>query len=76
MEIRLPLLTLLVLLPLAGGVAVLLLGRGRDRAARQVALATSLVTLGVSLIVWLHFDAASADYQFVEQHSWLPDFGI
>jgi NADH-quinone oxidoreductase subunit M len=75
-EIKLPVLTLLVLLPLVGGVAVLLLGRGRDRAARQVALATSLVTLGVAVIAWLQFDAASADYQFVERYSWLPDFGI
>jgi NADH-quinone oxidoreductase subunit M len=26
--------------------------------------------------MWYHFDPNSADYQFVERHSWLPDFGI
>ena len=72
----LPLLTLLVVVPLAGGVAVLLLGRGRDRLARHVALATSLVAFGLSLLVWMGFDVTSADYQFVERHAWLPDFGI
>ena len=72
----LPLLTLLVVLPLAGGVAVLLVGRDRHRLARQLALAASLVTFGLSLILWRQFDQASAAYQFVEHRTWLPDFGI
>jgi len=71
-----PLLTLLVVLPLLGGVLVLALGKGRDDLARQVALGTSLVAFVLSLLLWWHFDAASADYQFVERHAWLPDFGI
>jgi len=71
-----PILTLLVLLPLAGAVAVLLVGRGRDGVARQLALAVSLVTFVVSLVMWWKFDPLSANYQFVESHRWLPDFGI
>jgi NADH-quinone oxidoreductase subunit M len=70
------LLTLLVLLPLVGGAAVLALGRGRDGIARQLALGVSLVVFGLSLVLWMQFDPASADYQFVEQYTWLPDFGI
>jgi len=70
------LLTLLVLVPLAGGAALLLVGAGRDRLVRQAALAVSLVPFALSLLVWAGFDAASADYQFVERHAWLPDFGI
>jgi NADH-quinone oxidoreductase subunit M len=27
-------------------------------------------------MLWLHFDPGSADYQFVERYTWLPDFGI
>ena len=70
-------LTSLVLLPLVGSVVVLLLGRDRDGLVRQVALAVSLVTFLVSLMLWWKFDPASADYQFVEgPHTWLPDFGI
>jgi NADH-quinone oxidoreductase subunit M len=72
----LPLLTLLVLVPLAGGGVALLLGRERERLVRQVALVASLVTFGLSIVVWMGFDATSAEYQFVERHAWLPDFGI
>jgi NADH-quinone oxidoreductase subunit M len=70
------LLSWLVLAPLAGGVGVLLLGRGRDRLAHRVAFGASLVPFALSLAVWAGFDPASADYQFVERHAWLPDFGI
>jgi NADH-quinone oxidoreductase subunit M len=72
----LPILTMLVLLPLAGGVLVLLLGPGRPGLVRQVALGVSLVTFVVSLVLWWQFDPASADYQFVERHQWLPEFGV
>jgi len=69
-------LTLLVLLPLVGGLLVLLLGKGRDTLVRQVALGVSLVTFMASLSLWTGFDASSADFQFVERYTWLPDFGI
>jgi NADH-quinone oxidoreductase subunit M len=69
-------LTWLVLLPLIGGVVVLLAGRGRDALVRQVALGVSLVTFIVSLVLWAKFNPGSADYQFVERYTWLPEFGI
>src|SRR5262249_40073022 len=71
-----PFLSLLILLPIVGSLLVLTLGNGRDRLVRQVALAISLVTFVVSLVLWAKFDPTSADYQFQERHSWLPDFGI
>jgi len=70
------LLTLLVLVPVLGGVAVLAIGRGRDGLARQLAFGVSLVVFALSLALWAGFDPASADYQFVERYAWLPDFGI
>jgi NADH-quinone oxidoreductase subunit M len=69
-------LTLLVLLPLVGAVVVLLLGREREALARQTALAISVITFALSLAVWWWFDPTSAEFQFREQHAWLPDFGI
>jgi len=71
-----PWLSMLVLLPLAGGVATLLMRRGQEGGARKVALGASLLTLAVSLVIWMRFDPASADYQLVERYEWLPDFGI
>jgi NADH-quinone oxidoreductase subunit M len=69
------LLTFLVALPLVGGVAVLLTGK-RETAAKMIALGVSLVTFAASLLLWWGFNPASAEYQFVEQYSWLPDFGV
>ena len=69
------LLTSLVALPLLGGIVVLIAGR-RDSAARMIALAVSILTFLVSLLLWWQFNPASAEYQFVEHYEWLPDFGI
>jgi len=71
-----PILTWLVLLPVAGSVLVLAMGKGREPLVRQVALGVSLVTFVLSLVLWWQFNPASADYQFEESLPWLPDFGI
>src|SRR5436190_1347646 len=72
----LPILTTLVVLPLAGGLAVLFTGRSRPALARQLALLVSLTAFAISILMWVQFDSLSPDYQLVERHSWLPDFGI
>jgi NADH-quinone oxidoreductase subunit M len=74
-------LSLIVFLPLAGALLVLLAGGGgdrpdRERLVRTVALAVSLATFAVTLLLWWRFDPTSADYQFVERHAWIPAFGI
>ena len=71
-----PFLTLLVVLPLVGAALLFVTGRGQDKLVRNLALGISLVTFALSLVVWMKFDPTSADYQFVERHAWLPDFGI
>ena len=74
---NLPILSLLVFLPLVGAIVAPILGRGgRDQLVRQFALAVSLVTFALSIYLWMQFDATSAEYQFVERHAWLPDFGV
>ena len=74
-----PILTLLLALPLAGAIVLALVdnrdGR-REGAIRRVALVTSLLVLGGSLLLWARFDPASADFQFVERRAWIPAFGI
>jgi NADH-quinone oxidoreductase subunit M len=76
MNPSLPLLSAIVALPVAGGLALLGLGRGRDALVRQLALGVSLVTFALSLALVAGFDASSPDFQFVERHAWLPDFGV
>ena len=74
-----PLLSLITFLPLAGALVIMTL-RGEEAAvaanARWTALWTSLITFGLSLILWFRFDKSTADFQFIEQVNWLPEFGI
>jgi len=63
-------------MPLAGGLLLLLIGKGRDRLVHQLALGISVVTFLVSLRLLAGFDGASPEFQFVERYTWLPDFGI
>jgi len=74
-------LSIIVFLPLVGAVLVLLAGGRGDRPDREplvrnLALAVSLATFAATLWLWARFDPSSGDYQFVEQHAWIPAFGI
>src|SRR6185436_12770627 len=74
-------LSLIVFLPLVGALLILLGGGSGDRPEREgfvriVALAVSLLTFALTLVLWARFDPTSADYQFVERHAWIPAFGI
>ena len=63
-------------MPFVGGLMLLLIGKGRDRLVHQLALGISVITFLASLSLLAGFDATSADFQFVERYTWLPDFGI
>ena len=71
-----PLLSLLVWLPILGGVACLLLGNTRAQAARWVALAFAGATLAASVLLFTGFDYGTAGMQFVERHAWIPTYDI
>ena len=75
-----PLLTLAIVLPLIGAAFILAI-RGDDeevvnRNARYVALWTSLLTLIVTVVIWVLFDPSTHEFQFVEQVPWIPAYGI
>ena len=71
---RWPLLSLVTFLPLVGA-AFILITRGDEavvaRNARNIALWTSLIDFGLSLLLWLQFDPNTADFQFVERADWV-----
>ena len=72
-----PWLTVLGLVPLVGSVVVALLPKDQTRLAKQLALAFSLVVLGLTVAMALQFDAGSSEpFQFVERHEWIPQFGV
>jgi NADH-quinone oxidoreductase subunit M len=71
------LLTLLIFLPGAAGVALLLLvPRDAVRVHRWVALLASLATLALAGAAWWRFDPANAGFQLLESRPWLPSLGI
>ena len=69
-------LTILGLLPLVGSAALFLLPKGSDLLAKQVALGVSIVVAIAGLGMAFSFDRSATGFQFVEQHQWIPAFGI
>ncbi|HRP72862.1 MAG TPA: NADH-quinone oxidoreductase subunit M [Luteimonas sp.] len=71
-----PLLSLLIWLPILGGVAVLGFGEKRAQAARWVALAIALAVFLISLSLFTGFDYAATGLQFGERRAWIPAYDI
>jgi len=76
MESGFPLLTLTIWLPIVGGIAVLASGDRDAVLSKQIALAVAVLTFLVSLGLWIWFDPATAQMQFVEQSAWIPGFNV
>jgi NADH-quinone oxidoreductase subunit M len=75
---NLPWLTILILVPLLGGIVVASLGADQKRLARGLALVFSFIGLIGALCLWKHFDAGLGGLQprFDERHAWVPTLGI
>src|SRR5262245_46077909 len=74
MPIDWPILSTLVWLPVAAGVLLLLLGDERAAFGRWLALAASVATFALSVVLWQHFDRGTAAPQFVEREAWIGAF--
>jgi len=71
-----PILTLITFLPVAGVIALLLVGRQQIRRIRTLAFLFSLAAFGVSLLLPAYYDKSTAAVQFVEQIPWIPSIGV
>jgi len=69
-----PLLSLLIWLPIAGGIALLVMDAMGNTACRQTALVVSIVTFLLSLMLYTNFDMATAAMQFQELVPWIAAF--
>jgi len=72
MQLTWPVLSVLMWLPIVGGVALLALGDRGIALGRWVALGTTVVTFAISTLLYTHFDATTAQMQFVEHLPWIP----
>ena len=72
-----PILSSLILLPLIGGLFILL-SRSSDKSnyqsSKYVALFVSFANFFVSIYLWYTFDTSTSDFQFVENRLWLEGF--
>ena len=72
-----PILSSLILLPLIGGLFILL-SRSSDKSnyqsSKYVALFVSFANFFVSIYLWYIFDPNTSDFQFVENRLWLEGF--
>jgi len=71
-----PWLTMLTLLPLLGGLAVVCLGAEQSRVARVLSLVFSFGALLMAVLVWRAFDPATGAMQFNERYAWVPALNI
>ncbi|MGA7828087.1 MAG: NADH-quinone oxidoreductase subunit M [Geobacteraceae bacterium] len=69
-----PILSILILLPLAGAVLLPLFGRGHG--CKVWALAVTLTETALSLPLYFSFNFTTAKYQFVENVQWIPSLNI
>jgi NADH-quinone oxidoreductase subunit M len=74
MQFDWPILSVLIWLPIVGGLVMLALGEKGIALGRWIALATSAVTFGISTLLYTNFDSTTAQMQFVERANWLPQF--
>ena len=71
------LLSILIWLPILGGILVLATGDDRNAAmARKMGFGFSVATLLLSVLLYRNFDLTTADMQFVEQMPWIKIFDI
>ena len=69
-----PILSVVTFLPILGALFIFAI-RGDDEIAlrntRFVAMWTTIITFILSLLIWINFDAGTAEFQFVEKTEWL-----
>ena len=66
-----PILSLMLLVPLAAALACLYLDA---KSARVVALVATLVDLALGIVLWMNFDIGGAQWQFQERHELFSGF--
>jgi len=66
----------MVFIPLAAGIAILLLPVGRTAWPRRVAAVAAGLVLALSLVVYFGYSNEAGGYQFIERMNWIPQLGI
>jgi NADH-quinone oxidoreductase subunit M len=76
MEANWPLLSVLIWLPILGGLLTLAFGDARAQQGKVFALVVAVATFAASLMLFAGHDYASPAMRFVEDLPWIPSFDI
>ena len=71
-----PILSVLLWLPILGGLLVLLAGRVAPPTVRWLALFFAVLSFAVSVPLWTQFDSSTAAMQFTEKLPWINTFNV
>jgi len=74
--IAFPILTALILVPVAGSLLVALTPKSRPEFPKMIALLSSVGTLAMSIWLLSSFETGEAGFQFVSKHTWIEQWGI
>ncbi|MBB3602711.1 NADH-quinone oxidoreductase subunit M [Mycolicibacterium sp. BK556] len=70
-----PWLTILWAIPVVGAALIIVLPASLRHFAKYAGVVVSLAVLALSLLLAVRFDPAGTQFQFVENHPWIPSFG-
>ncbi|HZK43534.1 MAG TPA: NADH-quinone oxidoreductase subunit M [Syntrophomonadaceae bacterium] len=71
-----PILSLTLFIPLIGAIIIMLIPRDQEGAIRGTAVFATLVSLILSIVVFINYDQSLGGLQFIENIPWTPDLGV
>lgn len=75
-----PILSILIWLPILGGILIFMMGGDRTPKttlhAKYIGLIVSLIALAFCIPLYMGFDVSRSDYQFIEKANWVPALDI
>jgi NADH-quinone oxidoreductase subunit M len=71
-----PILSMIVVLPALGALAVMLLGKRREEWIKLTALVSSVLTGALTIWLLASFDRGVDGFQFVSKHEWIEAWGV
>jgi len=75
-QLNYPILSTVIFLPVLGAILILLNRRSWELLTKWIALGTSIATFLLSIPLFTTFGMSTYKMQFVEKHSWIPDWNI
>src|SRR5687767_11282225 len=71
-----PILTTIIVVPVVGAIATLIVSNRRPELVKLVALLASVITGALTIWLLSSFESGEAGFQFVSRHAWIEPWGI